>query len=166
MTTIVSDVRDPLHWPEASMDAVYSHMLFNMALSTLQLERLSGRDSLRAAPRRIARVHRPPHRRCSLPSRYRARRHHDRKRRIHRRLSPARTHEQQQDTLALRVDLSGRRVHELHSSGSQAVGGGRGCSATLRSAVVVSPQCCWFANKSFPRSHWFEHPLLSTYECR
>lgn len=84
LTPIVSDVRDPLPWPEASMDAVYSHMLFNMALSTLQLERLSGRDSLRAAPRRIARVHRPPHRRCSLPSRYRARRHHDRKRRINR----------------------------------------------------------------------------------
>ncbi len=41
LTTVVSDAREPLPLPDASVDAVYSHMLFNMALSTRQLERLS-----------------------------------------------------------------------------------------------------------------------------
>jgi SAM-dependent methyltransferase len=41
LTTIVSDAREPLPLPDSSMDAVYSHMLFNMALSTPQLERLA-----------------------------------------------------------------------------------------------------------------------------
>lgn len=41
LTAIVSDAREPLPLPDSSMDAVYSHMLFNMALSTPQLERLS-----------------------------------------------------------------------------------------------------------------------------
>lgn len=42
LTTIVGDAREPLPLPDGSMDAVYSHMLFNMALSTPQLQRLSG----------------------------------------------------------------------------------------------------------------------------
>ena len=37
MVTLVHDVRKPLPLPDASVDAVYSHMLFNMALSTAQL---------------------------------------------------------------------------------------------------------------------------------
>jgi SAM-dependent methyltransferase len=37
LVTIVHDVRRPLPLPDASVDAVYSHMLFNMALSTAQL---------------------------------------------------------------------------------------------------------------------------------
>ncbi|MDA0252836.1 MAG: class I SAM-dependent methyltransferase [Actinomycetota bacterium] len=41
LTAIVSDAREPLPLPDASMDAVYSHMLFNMALSTPQLQRLA-----------------------------------------------------------------------------------------------------------------------------
>ncbi len=41
LTTIVSDAREPLPLPDSSMDAVYSHMLFNMALSTLELEQLT-----------------------------------------------------------------------------------------------------------------------------
>lgn len=41
LTTIVGDAREPLPLPDASMDAGYSHMLFNMALSTPELERLS-----------------------------------------------------------------------------------------------------------------------------
>lgn len=41
LTTIVGDAREPLPLPDASMDAVYSHMLFNMALSTPQLQRLA-----------------------------------------------------------------------------------------------------------------------------
>ena len=35
---VAHDVRDPLPWSDATFDAVYSHMLFNMALSTGQLE--------------------------------------------------------------------------------------------------------------------------------
>jgi len=37
LVTLVHDVRQPLRLPDASVDAVYSHMLFNMALSTAQL---------------------------------------------------------------------------------------------------------------------------------
>jgi SAM-dependent methyltransferase len=37
LVTLVQDVRQPLPLPDASVDAVYSHMLFNMALSTAQL---------------------------------------------------------------------------------------------------------------------------------
>lgn len=41
LTTAACDVREPLPLPGASVDAVYSHMLFNMALTTGQLERLT-----------------------------------------------------------------------------------------------------------------------------
>jgi SAM-dependent methyltransferase len=41
LTVAVHDVREPLTFPDASFDAVYSHMLFNMALKTTELERLS-----------------------------------------------------------------------------------------------------------------------------
>jgi SAM-dependent methyltransferase len=41
LTTIVSDAREPLPLPDAGMDAVYSRMLFSMALSTPELERLA-----------------------------------------------------------------------------------------------------------------------------
>ena len=41
LSTIVSDARKPLPLPDSSVDAVYSHMLFNMALSTPELERLA-----------------------------------------------------------------------------------------------------------------------------
>src|SRR5262249_5382992 len=34
LVPLVHDVRQPLTLPDASVDAVYSHMLFNMALST------------------------------------------------------------------------------------------------------------------------------------
>jgi SAM-dependent methyltransferase len=37
LVTLVHDVRQPLPLPDASVDAAYSHMLFNMALSTAQL---------------------------------------------------------------------------------------------------------------------------------
>lgn len=40
LSTIVSDAHKPLPLPGSSVDAVYSHMLFNMALST-PLERLA-----------------------------------------------------------------------------------------------------------------------------
>ena len=46
---IAHDVRDPLPSPNASFDAVYSHMLFNMALNTTQL------DALAAEVRRVLR---------------------------------------------------------------------------------------------------------------
>jgi SAM-dependent methyltransferase len=36
------DVRQPPPWPDGSFDAVYSHMLFNMALSTPGLDALVG----------------------------------------------------------------------------------------------------------------------------
>ena len=42
LTTVVHDVRQPLPLPDRGFDAVYSHMLFNMALTTSQLETLSG----------------------------------------------------------------------------------------------------------------------------
>jgi SAM-dependent methyltransferase len=38
---IVHDVRDPLPVADETFDALYSHMLFNMALSTDELERLA-----------------------------------------------------------------------------------------------------------------------------
>jgi SAM-dependent methyltransferase len=41
LTTLVHDVREPLPLPDASSDAVYSHMLFNMALSTPELDALA-----------------------------------------------------------------------------------------------------------------------------
>jgi SAM-dependent methyltransferase len=41
LTVTVHDVREPLPFPDARFDAVYSHMLFNMALSTEQIERLA-----------------------------------------------------------------------------------------------------------------------------
>jgi SAM-dependent methyltransferase len=41
LVTLVHDVRQPLPLPDASVDAVYSHMLFNMALSTAQLVALA-----------------------------------------------------------------------------------------------------------------------------
>jgi SAM-dependent methyltransferase len=47
---VAGDVRDPLPWPDATFDAVYSHMLFNMALSTRELEALA------AEVRRVLRV--------------------------------------------------------------------------------------------------------------
>ena len=50
LSTICRDVRDPLPMGDATFDAVYSHMLFNMALTTDQLERLT------AEVRRVMRV--------------------------------------------------------------------------------------------------------------
>lgn len=41
ITALRHDVRDPLPFDDASFDACYSHMLFCMALSTPELERLS-----------------------------------------------------------------------------------------------------------------------------
>ena len=42
LTTIAHDVREPLPLRDGGRDSVYSHMLFNMALTTAELERLSG----------------------------------------------------------------------------------------------------------------------------
>jgi SAM-dependent methyltransferase len=42
VTVARHDVREPLAVPDASVDACYSHMLFCMALSTAELETLSG----------------------------------------------------------------------------------------------------------------------------
>ncbi|MEV7119578.1 class I SAM-dependent methyltransferase [Kitasatospora griseola] len=42
VTTLVQDVRRPLGLPDGSVDAVYAHMLFCMALSTAELEALVG----------------------------------------------------------------------------------------------------------------------------
>jgi SAM-dependent methyltransferase len=41
LTAIVHDVRLPLPLPDESVDAVYSHMLFNMALTTDEIETLA-----------------------------------------------------------------------------------------------------------------------------
>jgi SAM-dependent methyltransferase len=41
LTVTAHDVREPLAFPDASFHAVYSHMLFNMALTTKELERLA-----------------------------------------------------------------------------------------------------------------------------
>ncbi|MFJ6782841.1 class I SAM-dependent methyltransferase [Streptomyces yangpuensis] len=40
VTTVVHDVRDPLPLPDASVDAVFAHMLLCMALSTTELHAL------------------------------------------------------------------------------------------------------------------------------
>ncbi|MEU2390315.1 class I SAM-dependent methyltransferase [Streptomyces sp. NPDC007369] len=50
VTTVVHDVRDPLPLPDASVDAVFAHMLLCMALSTEEIRALVGE---------IARVLRP-----------------------------------------------------------------------------------------------------------
>ena len=42
LTISVHDVREPLPFPDSSFDACYSHMLFTMALSTLELKSLAG----------------------------------------------------------------------------------------------------------------------------
>jgi SAM-dependent methyltransferase len=41
LTTLAHDVRQPIALPDASVDAVYSHMLFNMALTTSELDALT-----------------------------------------------------------------------------------------------------------------------------
>lgn len=41
LTTLAHDVRQPLPLADASVDAVYSHMLFNMALTDAELEQLT-----------------------------------------------------------------------------------------------------------------------------
>lgn len=40
LTLVATDVRDPLRLEDASFDASYSHMLFSMALTTVELEAL------------------------------------------------------------------------------------------------------------------------------
>lgn len=50
LTTVAHDVRLPLPLPDACVDAVYSHMLFNMALTTPEIEALNAE---------VARVLRP-----------------------------------------------------------------------------------------------------------
>jgi SAM-dependent methyltransferase len=40
LTLVAADVRDPLRLEDASFDASYSHMLFSMALTTVELEAL------------------------------------------------------------------------------------------------------------------------------
>jgi SAM-dependent methyltransferase len=40
LTVVIHDVREPLPLADASFDAVYSHMLFNMALTTSELDGL------------------------------------------------------------------------------------------------------------------------------
>ncbi|KDN80884.1 class I SAM-dependent methyltransferase [Kitasatospora cheerisanensis] len=40
VSTVAQDVREPLPLPDGSVDAVYAHMLFCMALSTAELEAL------------------------------------------------------------------------------------------------------------------------------
>lgn len=42
LTTANADVRAPLPFPEASFDAAYAHLLFCMALTTTEVERLAG----------------------------------------------------------------------------------------------------------------------------
>jgi SAM-dependent methyltransferase len=42
LTTIAHDARKPLPLPDGGFDAAYSHMLFNMALTTAELETLTG----------------------------------------------------------------------------------------------------------------------------
>lgn len=41
LTTIVHDIRQPIPFPDESVDAVYSHMLFNMALTTAEITSLA-----------------------------------------------------------------------------------------------------------------------------
>lgn len=50
LTTVAHDVRQPLPLPDASVDGVYSHMLFNMALTMSELDHLAAE---------VARVLRP-----------------------------------------------------------------------------------------------------------
>jgi SAM-dependent methyltransferase len=50
LTTVVHDVRQPLPLPDEAADAVYSHMLFSMALTTAELEFLAGRCARCCAP--------------------------------------------------------------------------------------------------------------------
>lgn len=50
LTTVTHDVRRALPLPDASVEAVYSHMLFNMALTTSEIEHLAAE---------VARVLRP-----------------------------------------------------------------------------------------------------------
>ncbi|WP_406426880.1 class I SAM-dependent methyltransferase [Streptomyces sp. NBC_01589] len=45
VTTAVHDVRDPLRLPDASVDAVFAHMLLCMALSTKEIHALVGEVS-------------------------------------------------------------------------------------------------------------------------
>jgi SAM-dependent methyltransferase len=49
--TLVADVRDPLPLPDESADGCYAHMLFCMALTTVEIERLA------AEVRRVLRPH-------------------------------------------------------------------------------------------------------------
>ncbi|MEZ0093593.1 class I SAM-dependent methyltransferase [Streptacidiphilus sp. EB129] len=42
ITTVVHDVRDPLPYPDDSVDAVFAHMLLCMALTTPQIQALVG----------------------------------------------------------------------------------------------------------------------------
>ena len=42
VTAVRQDVREPLAFPDETFDACYSHMLFCMALTTAELERLAG----------------------------------------------------------------------------------------------------------------------------
>jgi SAM-dependent methyltransferase len=41
LTAVVHDVRQPLPLPDEAVDGVYSHMLFNMALTTAEVESLA-----------------------------------------------------------------------------------------------------------------------------
>lgn len=41
LSTFVHDIRQPLPFPDESIDAVYSHMLFNMALTTAEIASLA-----------------------------------------------------------------------------------------------------------------------------
>jgi SAM-dependent methyltransferase len=41
LTTLVHNFRDPLPLPDATLDGIYSHMLFNMALTTPELDALA-----------------------------------------------------------------------------------------------------------------------------
>ena len=41
LEVLAHDVRDPLPLPDGAVDGVYSHMLFNMALSTVELDELA-----------------------------------------------------------------------------------------------------------------------------
>lgn len=49
LTTVAHDVREPLPLPDDSVDGVFSHMMFNMALTTTEL------DALAAEVRRVLR---------------------------------------------------------------------------------------------------------------
>jgi ubiquinone/menaquinone biosynthesis C-methylase UbiE len=83
LTTVVHDARQQLPLPDEAVDAVYSHMLFNMALTTAEVESLA---------REVHRVLRPGSwhiytvrhaRRPALRHGYPPRGRHDRARRFH-----------------------------------------------------------------------------------